>query len=204
MIVSDYIDQGGPDTISTTWQQKGGRFTTPSNGAKVSIQLWIQLGSGWVTYDDVSLRPVVTYNLTYDAENRLTGVSGAATATFVYDGDGKRVKATAGGVTRAYVGDYFEWSGSTSTMVKYYYAGTVRVAMRTGSGTGTTGLNWLLGDRRDQSHFGMALMQGRALMIGARLLRERAQRLCWRWSRSKNDLTGSCMLPHEEKFQEPI
>ena len=63
MIVSDYIDQGGPDTISTTWQQKGGRFTTQSNGAKVSIQLWIQLGSGWVTYDDVSLRPVVTYNL---------------------------------------------------------------------------------------------------------------------------------------------
>jgi hypothetical protein len=28
-----------------------------------------------------------TYNLTYNAENRLTGVSGAATASFVYDGD---------------------------------------------------------------------------------------------------------------------
>ena len=27
-----------------------------------------------------------TYNLSYDAENRLVGVSGAATATFVYDG----------------------------------------------------------------------------------------------------------------------
>ncbi len=86
------------------------------------------------------------YTLSYDAENRLTGVSGAATATFVYDGDGVRVKATAGGVTTAYVGNYFEWTGSTSTMVKYYYAGTTRIAMRTGSGTGTTGLNWLLGD----------------------------------------------------------
>jgi hypothetical protein len=32
--------------------------------------------------------------LTYNAENRLTGVSGAATAIFVYDGDGKRVKGT--------------------------------------------------------------------------------------------------------------
>jgi YD repeat-containing protein len=31
-----------------------------------------------------------TYNLSYDAENRLVGVSGAATATFVYDGDGNR------------------------------------------------------------------------------------------------------------------
>ena len=30
----------------------------------------------------------LVYNLTYDAENRLTSVSGAATASFVYDGDG--------------------------------------------------------------------------------------------------------------------
>ena len=33
-----------------------------------------------------------TYMLGYDVENRLTSVSGAATAGFVYDGDGKRVK----------------------------------------------------------------------------------------------------------------
>ncbi len=39
-------------------QQKGGRFTTPSNGAKVSIQLWIQPSTGWVAYDDASLRPI--------------------------------------------------------------------------------------------------------------------------------------------------
>jgi YD repeat-containing protein len=64
-----------------------------------------------------------TYNLSYDAENRLVGVSGAATATFVYDGDGKRVKATIGGTTTVYIGNYYEWTGSTGTMVKYYYAG---------------------------------------------------------------------------------
>jgi RHS repeat-associated protein len=46
----------------------------------------------------------------------------------------------------AYLGNYFEWSGSTSTMKKYYSAGSLRLAMRTGSGTGTTGLLWLLGD----------------------------------------------------------
>jgi RHS repeat-associated protein len=34
-----------------------------------------------------------TYNLTFDKENHLTGVSGAATASFVYDGDGKRVRS---------------------------------------------------------------------------------------------------------------
>ena len=71
------------------------------------------------------------YNLGYDAENRLTSVSGAAAATFAYDGDGKRVKATVGGVTTTYIGNYAEWSGTTLT--KYYYADGQRVAMRAGS-----------------------------------------------------------------------
>jgi RHS repeat-associated protein len=35
-----------------------------------------------------------TYNFTYDAENHLTGVSGGATNTYAYDGDGNRVKET--------------------------------------------------------------------------------------------------------------
>jgi len=82
-----------------------------------------------------------SYTLSYDAENRLTAVSGAATATFVYDGDGNRVRATVG-TTTAYVGNHFEWTGSTSNMKKYYYAGATRVAMRTGSST----INYLLGD----------------------------------------------------------
>jgi len=34
-----------------------------------------------------------------EAENRLAGVSGAATAAFVYDGDGSRVVATVGMTT---------------------------------------------------------------------------------------------------------
>jgi RHS repeat-associated protein len=88
-----------------------------------------------------------TYNLIYDAENRLTAVSGATTASFVYDGDGNRVKGTSGGMTTTYIGNYFEWTGSTSSMKKYYYDGATRVAMRTGNSTGqTTGLNWLFGD----------------------------------------------------------
>jgi RHS repeat-associated protein len=74
-----------------------------------------------------------TYNLTYDSENRLTGVSGGASATFVYDGDGKRVKGTVGGATTVYVGDDFEWTGSTSTMKKYYAIGGQRVAMQVGN-----------------------------------------------------------------------
>jgi RHS repeat-associated protein len=61
-------------------------------------------------------------------------------ATFVYDGDGKRVKSIFNGTTTTYfVGAHYEVTGSTIT--KYYYAGSQRIAMRT-NGT----LNYLLGD----------------------------------------------------------
>jgi RHS repeat-associated protein len=82
-----------------------------------------------------------TTNYTYDAENRMVSVSGAASATFVYDGDGNRVKGVVGGVTTTYIGNYFEWTGSTDTMKTYYYAGGTRVAEREGST-----LYWLLSD----------------------------------------------------------
>ena len=46
------------------------------------------------------------------------------------------------GVTTYYVGNHFEWTGSTTSMIKYYYAGGQRVAMRKGSST----VYCLLGD----------------------------------------------------------
>ncbi len=63
-------------------------------------------------------------------ENRLTGISGGATASFVYDGDAlrDRVKGTVNGVTTYYVSNHYELSGSTTRV--YYYAGSTRVAMR--------------------------------------------------------------------------
>ena len=61
-------------------------------------------------------------------------------ATFVYDGDGTRVKSTINGnITTYFVGAHYEVTGSTIT--KYYYAGAQRIAMRT-NGI----LNYLLGD----------------------------------------------------------
>ena len=82
-----------------------------------------------------------TYTLTYDAENRMTAVSGGGlSASFVYDGDGNRVKGTVAGVTIVYIGNYFEWSNSVGT--KYFYAGATRVAMRVGNNEP----KWLLGD----------------------------------------------------------
>ena len=81
--------------------------------------------------------------LVYDEENRLTSISGSGiNASYVYDGRaypersrrGKRVKATVGGVTTVYIGNIYERDNGT-TVRKYYYAGTVRVAMRTGGQT---------------------------------------------------------------------
>ena len=64
-----------------------------------------------------------------------------------YYGDGNRVKGTVAGVTTVYIGNYFEWTGSTSTMKKYYYASVVRVALREGS----SDPKWLLADHLSSS-----------------------------------------------------
>jgi len=93
-----------------------------------------------------------TFNLAYDAENRLVTVSGSATASFVYDADGKQVKSIVGGVTtygvypepRRRVGQHYEKKGTTVT--KYYFAGATRLAVRT-NGT----LSYLLGDHLGSS-----------------------------------------------------
>jgi YD repeat-containing protein len=80
-----------------------------------------------------------TYDLTYDAENRLTQIqkNGAVSGTYVYDGDGNRVEETAGSVTTVtrYVGPHYEVtlavsSGQVLTTTKYYNFGGQRLAVR--------------------------------------------------------------------------
>ncbi|MEI2690983.1 MAG: RHS repeat domain-containing protein [Anaerolineae bacterium] len=67
-------------------------------GALVKANAVVQAGSNYLFYcydqnGNLRRRKVGTTSTTiysYDAENRLTSVSGAAAATFVYDGDGNR------------------------------------------------------------------------------------------------------------------
>ncbi len=56
--------------------------------------------------------------------------------------NGNRIKSVLNGVTTYYVDTHFEWTGSTSLMIKYYYAGGQRVAMRVGGNAPS----YLLGD----------------------------------------------------------
>ncbi|MBK9231231.1 MAG: RHS repeat protein [Anaerolineae bacterium] len=48
----------------------------------------------------------------YDAENRLTAMSGGVHPGHFYEGDGKQVKETAGGATAVYDGNTFVWTGT--------------------------------------------------------------------------------------------
>ncbi len=157
----------GPFDETTTYQDalggRGGNLTSKSGvgnytygvaqaadcpeGALVKANAVVAAGSNYLFYcydQNGNLRrrkagtSATTYS--YDAENRLVTVSGAAAATFVYDGDDNRVKATFGSTTTVYVGNTYERDNGT-TVRKYYYAGSVRVAMRSGGQT-----YYLLGD----------------------------------------------------------
>ncbi|MSP13297.1 MAG: RHS repeat-associated core domain-containing protein, partial [Chloroflexi bacterium] len=99
----------------------------------------------------------LTQSLSYNAENRLVAVSPVLTATFTYDGDGKRVKRQDSSGTTVYVGNYFEKIAGTDIITKYYYFGDQRIASRSGI-SGTTGtLYYNIGD-----HLGSSSLSYRA------------------------------------------
>jgi len=72
----------------------------------------------------------IDISLAYDQENRLITVSGNRTASYAYDGDGVLVKAVddTNNITTLIVGPHYEVRNTT--VRKYYYAGSVRVAER--------------------------------------------------------------------------
>ena len=70
--------------------------------------------------------------LTYDKGNRVSQiVYSSQTTKFITDADGKRVKKTQGANTVEYVGSLYEKRGTVVT--KYYFAGGLRLAKRTGA-----------------------------------------------------------------------
>ncbi len=86
-----------------------------------------------------------------ETDNLITYTS-KENSTFVYDGDGKRVKKTEAGETILYVNKYFEKNLTTGENTTYYYLGDKLVAKRTG-----TTLNYI-----HQDHLG-----GTSLITGS-------------------------------------
>jgi RHS repeat-associated protein len=64
--------------------------------------------------------------LSWDVENRVKDVTGGA--SFIYDGDGNRIKKTEGGQTTIYVNKYYEKTGTEVTTS--YYLGSKLIAQR--------------------------------------------------------------------------
>jgi RHS repeat-associated protein len=87
-----------------------------------------------------TLIPTITLTPSRTLTPRATVPSSFSRATFIYDGDGKRVKSTINGtITTYFVGEHYEVANGVVT--KYYYAGKERIAMRSNSA-----LSYLLGD----------------------------------------------------------
>ena len=144
--VGDYSQGYSYDPLSGNLAAKGGVSYSYGDSSHAHAVTSLSNGSSF-QYDangNMTQRTVngQTYHLSYDAENRLAGVSGASTASFTYNGDGERVVSTVGGAVVVYVGEYFEWQPATTALTKYYYAGSQRIAIRVGEDAPL----WLLGD----------------------------------------------------------
>ena len=144
--MGDYSQGYSYDPSSGNLAAKGGVSYTYGDSSHAHAATNLSDGSSF-QYDangNMTQRTVngQTYNLSYDAENRLTGVSGASTASFIYNGNGQRVVSTVAGLAVVYVGEYFEWQPATTALTKYYYAGSQRIAIRVGEDAPL----WLLGD----------------------------------------------------------
>ena len=97
--------------------------TTPytfSSGNQLQIANFQYDAAGNLTYDTV-------HHYAYDAENRLISVDSGATATYIYDAEGKRVQKTTGSGSIGYVSDIVtgnaieETNGSDTLQAGYIY-----------------------------------------------------------------------------------
>ena len=136
---------GGYGTVTYSYNQIGnllnnsqvGRYTYNTSGASSTRPHAVtRAGTTTYSYDaNGNLSRGGGRTLTWDAENRPTRiVKGGVTTTFVYDGDGGRVKKTVQGTTTVYIGQLYVCTDTACA--KLIYAGAQRVAMvQVGSGS---------------------------------------------------------------------
>ena len=88
--------------------------------------------TGWDFTDPAS---PATRTIAYNADNKPTSITHSAlgTTSFDYDGNGTRVKKTAGASDTFYYGSHFEIEAGAA--VKYIFAGSQRIARKTAAAT---------------------------------------------------------------------
>jgi RHS repeat-associated protein len=136
-----------PYTVSWTIDAWGNRKNqSPSAGTcsfSQNVSMQNQLLGPPYLYDTAgNMTNDGSHTYTYDAENHLIAVDGGATASYIYDPDGRRTAKTTGGTTTSYVYDLagnvlFETQG-TSWVTGYNYFGGSLVALYKSGTTGTT------------------------------------------------------------------
>ena len=91
------------------------------------------LNGNMTTGDDLTdPAAVVSRGISYTVDNMPDSVTrGAATTNFIYDGDGRRAKKTAGSDTTVYVSNLYEIINAAA--VKYIFAGNLRIAKIAGT-----------------------------------------------------------------------
>ncbi|MBI5745736.1 MAG: RHS repeat-associated core domain-containing protein [Nitrospirae bacterium] len=119
-----------------TYNSQIGNYAYPASGTTSTRPHAVtSAGTNSYSYDaNGNMTSNVGKTISYDFENRPTSItSGTNTTTFVYDGDGGRVKKTASGTTTIYIGKLYECvSGSCS---KYIFASGQRIAIKPVGGT---------------------------------------------------------------------
>jgi RHS repeat-associated protein len=107
-------------------------WSYPTTATNVSytanaLNQYTAVGSVSPTYDgNGDLTSDGTFTYAYDAENRLTSVSGSGlTASYAYDAQGRRKSKTVNGTTTIYVNDasnreVLEYNGSSGTLNNWY------------------------------------------------------------------------------------
>jgi RHS repeat-associated protein len=120
--------------MTTNPQLTGGTMTYPASGTgSIRPHAVSTAGGNTYTYDaNGNMLTGAGRTFTWNQENKpLTIIQGGVTTTFVYDGDGGRVKKVAGTTTTRYLSKLYECdttSGNTSCS-RFIWAGSMRIAL---------------------------------------------------------------------------
>jgi YD repeat-containing protein len=118
------------DDIGNITAMNGVSYTYGSQPHAVTV-----IGEISYSYDDNgNMTDRDSQDITWDVENRPVSINdGEDITTFVYDGNGNRVKKTAGGETILYINRYCEKNLDTEEVTTYYYLGERLIAQRKGT-----------------------------------------------------------------------
>jgi RHS repeat-associated protein len=139
-----YGSGGATATLTYSYNQIGnltnnsqlGAYTYPTSGASsVRPHAVTTAGANSYAYDNNgNLTGGAGRTLTWNIENKpLTVVQGSTTTTFVYDGDGGRVKKIVGSTTTRYISKLYECDNTNCS--RFIWAGSTRIATIAASGT---------------------------------------------------------------------